>query len=253
MFKKITDFYDKNKSKINIVVIVFLILLSIIGIRGCINNNIVAKNLKIANDSLNMKILEYVDENNNIHARVRELELSKNELNSLNENLKNHYINKIDSLAKVLNVKNKEIQNYIIIIAKSTGTGKGRIDTIYQPSKANGIDTSYKFNSNDGFLVYNGILNKGGLTYDYEYTMLLNAVRISKNKGFLGLNKEYYWDISTNNKNAKIIGLEQFSQTPVSKLKRFSMVVGPSVGLTNNFNFGFQPITVTIGLKIVDF
>lgn len=254
MFKQITDFYQNNKQKINIIAIAIVVLICIVSIKSCVNNKTTVKNLKIANDSLNMKIVEYVDKNKITHARVMELELSKSELNSLNENLKNHYIKKVDSLANILNVKNKEIQSYLTIIAKSTGSGIGKIDTVYEPSKnALIVDTSYRIYSNDGFLSYNGLLKNGGLSYNYDYTMMLSAVRLKKNKGFLGLNKEYYWDISTNNPNAKIIGLEQFTTNPVSKLKRFSVVVGPSFGIDNKFKFSIQPISVTVGIKLFDF
>lgn len=257
MFKKISDWYQSNKTKINVIIIIIIILVIIISIKSCRDNNIVATNLKIANDSLNMKIKEYVDDSSNIHAQVQELQLSKSELSTLNESLKNHYLNKIDSLANVLNVKNKEIQSYITVITKTTGQGFGKIDTNYvlmaDTTGKNKIDTNYAIHSNDGYLSYNGILKKGILTYDYEYTMLLNAVRFSKKTGFLGLNKSYYWDVSTNNKNAKIVGLEQFTQNPVSKLKRFSVVVGPSIGLDDKFKIRVQPISLTLGIKIVEF
>jgi len=254
MLDNILKWFEKYKKQFIVFSFILLILLLIVSIRGCMNNSISKNNLKIVNDSLNMKIVNFTDKNNNIHSQVKELQITNKELNTVNSNLKSYYDFKLDSLSKVLKIREKQIHTYLTIISSSTGEGFGKVDTLYDTVLLPNKPLSYySVASDDGYLKYNGILKEGNFSYKYSYIDSLNVIRFYKKKGLLGWRKEYYWDVSSYNKNSKIIGLEQFSKVTNNKYKIFSVVVGPNISLSTDLKPKILPISITIGIKLIEF
>lgn len=254
LFSNISNFYKDHKLIINITLIISLVIFFIIAVRSCNDRETSLDNLKIANDSLNMKIVEYTDKNNITHAQIQQLELTNSELNSLNTNLSLHYLNQIDSFSKILKVNAQNIQEYTKIITKAQGEGKGEVTSILIHDTIKGqTDTSFEIKSNDGFLKYNGIIDKNQFGYNYEYYDTLNIVKFYKKAGFLNLRHDYYLDVSNKNPNATISGLEQFSKAPLNKYKHFSLIVGTSYGFDSKFNPQWFPVTITFGYRLFDF
>lgn len=249
----IKSFYLKNKNTIIILTLISLVILTLISIRSCKNNNLTKNQLKIANDSLNMKIKDYVDENNKYHAQIRQLELSNAELKSVNSNLEIYYKSKIDSISKILKIKSSQIVEYLSIINSAKGSGTTPIIKQEIPTKEE-IKRTYKFGVKDSYLTFDGILNSqiDSLTYEYTYSDKLLLTNFYKRKGILGWRKEYYWDATLSNPNAKIIGLEQFKKVK-TKYNNWVVSVGTSYGFDSKFKLGWQPITLTLGYKLFEF
>lgn len=255
-------FYFNNKNTIQFLLLIILVTVVIISVRSCSQNQISTNRIKVANDSLNMKIKEYIDNQQKTHAQIQQLELSNKELKSLNSNLESHYNNKIDSLSKILKVKSNQIVEYISIISSAKGSGIVPILPFFEqkknilklPSINLNTDPPYKFIVNDGYLLFDGEIPESldSLKYAYVYTDSAMLTNFYHRKGLFGWRKEYTWDIVLSNPQAKIKGLEQFKKVQ-SSYKRFAVTLGTSYGADSKFNLIWTPITITVGYKLFEF
>jgi hypothetical protein len=168
----------------------------------------------------------------------------------------------LDSVAKTLDIKAKQISEYTQIISSASGKGSGSLqyrDTgrlVLLPGEKVPVlirDTlGSELKVDDGYLKFNALIKKDqSFDYHYIFNDSLNYTKYTKNTGFLGLKKESYIDIYSTNKNATITGIKQFRVSDIQKNKKFSLVLGPGIAW-NGTNF-IPSVNATFGIKLISF
>jgi len=256
----ISNFYKNNSKIIKIVFIVTLILVLIISIKSCSDYKKQSNIEKNTNLSLSREYKIKVDELGRQQVTIKDLTTSKNILEKSNEEVKNYYTQKIDSFAKILNKKDKDILGYITLISKTEGKGTGDfIITKDSSKKENQInisssDSVVAFKSNDGWLQYFGSTTLKSKKYEYNYTYIdtINSVKNITRKGLFNLTKETNWTFFSSNPNAKIIFIDQADFT-YKKNKHWVLSIGTSAGMNDQFKIRWVPVSLTLGYKILEF
>lgn len=186
----------------------------------------------------------YKDENGKLHGQVEVLVADKNTFLAT-------YGQKLDSIAKVLDIKTKNIEQYVQIGIKTTGSIKSRIDTTYviDTNKNNvtgetTLDTTktYQVNYKDNWMYFSGNIVKDSFIANYNVKDSLTFITYKKKTGFLGLGKgKTLMDVTSTNPNASYFGIKGVELKDL-KPKRFG--IGPYVG--------FDPITMrpSAGLSV---
>lgn len=195
-----------------------LIMLLVVGVyaifatKSCrskvIENNILVEAIK----DKEAKIFYYKDQSGKEHARANQVTASKKQIEYL-------FRGKLDSISKELDIKSKQITDYIQISNSTGGNFSSKIDTFYKTSyiPVKGKDSIVKTidylgtKYNDTWLDFKAKIKNG--TFDAEYTIKdsLDIVSYWKRTGFLGLGrKDYFIDISSKNPNTKIQNAKNF-------------------------------------------
>lgn len=164
------------------------------------------------------KIVYYKDQTGKEHARVNQVTASKKQIEFL-------FKGKLDSVSKELNIKSKQITDYIQVINSTAGKFTSKVDTFFTPGvvvKIQGKDSIVKTidylgtNYKDAWLDFKAKIKNG--TFEGQYTIKdsLELVSYWKRTGFLGLGKkDYFIDISSKNPNSKIQNAKNFKiQSP---------------------------------------
>lgn len=228
------------------ILLFVLIVLVIYFMATCSKHQGEIKELKRVEELQKQEVEHYKDQADRDHATVQVISSSAAVIEKA-------FSRKLDSVAEVYDIKKKNIQEYIEVAFKAHGSGTGAITKPTEPTVVHDtidgvvrIDTvDSKLDLDDGFLTLHADIYKTGkYGYDYFYSDSLMAVKRVEKYGFLKLRKRTIFDLAFTNKNAYIIGLQQFEKESPLEHKRFG--IGPFVGygwLGNKFG-----ISVGIGL-----
>lgn len=183
------------------------------GIRGCNNNaNRVAEYETVfvqREDSLQ----HYKDAAGREHALRKQTEASLS-------TLKVYYGRTIDSVTRVLNIKEKQLQQFITASTRTEGSVRIQVDTFYTDTT-----TLYRFNYSDQWLYLDGAMD-GGLFVNYKFTDSIIITQFWKRRWFLG-RKQYYVDGYSLNPNTRFTGL---SSVKVGSKAPGRIGIGPYIG-----------------------
>lgn len=190
--------------------------------------------LKAQSDSIDY----YKDQNGKLHAQVISQQGSAEIVNAF-------YKTTIDSLANILNIKDKQILNYINIIDSTAGNFTTMIDTVIKHDTVKQvvrIDTSYFVNYADAWLKFNGTFKSNSNLFHGSYKIKdsLTFVTYNKKTGFLGLGPtQYYLNVFSANPNAYITNIKNFNIL-TQKSKPFG--IGPTLVVSYmNGHMAFVP------------
>lgn len=227
------------------VIILLLVLLAMFSFSTYFNNRLLKKDA-LAQAALytdmQKKLTFYKDANDNYHARNARFEFDKKSYIDAHEN-------EMDSMAKLLKIKTKQIDYFTKIASSNSGSVNTPLDTnkriVFIPGE-NRYDTVeyYKFNYLDKWLTLDGIIDSGKITANYTMKDSLLIVGFTRREGFLNLGKKRaYIDVSSSNPNVTFSNLEHIELKDV-KFKKFSLGVGVYYGFNGQ---KFQPV---IGLGV---
>lgn len=230
-------FIGKNwKFLLIIGVIIFGLLLQFKGCQKEVEKKDAILSLqKIEDKRLDLtSITEWKDKYNNTHKELAKIKVEKAVLQIY-----------ADSIANILNVKSKQIEEITqvktdIAINKPLSIQK-RIDTIYRDSI---IYVPYdEFIYKDKWIDIKGDIGKTN-SIEINAQDTLTKVDYWKRKWFLG-NKTYYSDFSNTNPYVNISGLKQVELDV--RTKRWS--IGPYIGVGYDINESKPELNVGIGIQ----
>lgn len=173
---------------------------------------------------------EFRDNNGNLHTQVTQLQVDRAAYMSTHEV-------QVDSMAKLLDIRAKNIEELVTVIQKYQGEFVSKIDTnsriayVKLPGRDSLVrDTVYYYTVKykDRWLDFKGILDTGRFSANYTLTDSLTLVTFIRKQGFLGLGRaKTFVDISGTNPNLTFSNLSSVELTKVRD-KRWS--IGPYVG-----------------------
>lgn len=131
------------------------------------------------------------------------------------------YRKEIDSIKQALNIKEKQLQSFMLASTSNEGTVKLRVDTVYVDSSA-----AYRFAYNDRWLDIAGTIGKNS-TLHYRMTDSLVFTTYWKRKWFLG-RKTNYIDAYSHNPNVRVTGLDG-ARINIQEPGRIG--IGPYIGI----------------------
>jgi cell division protein FtsB len=219
------------------VIIVFLLLWGFLRYQGYMKDEYT----RIAKDNagLTAQLNTYKDENGKLHGKIETFEVDKKAY------LKVHR-KEMDSIANLLDIKAKNINQLTTLVAYYKGKIKTGVDTtyIYDTTYLAGervVDTVrvLNFPYQDAWMTFNGKLIGREFTADYTLTDSLSYVAYTKKTGFLGLGrKKSFVDVSGTNPNFNISNMKAVELT---KLRDKPWSIGPYVGYGfNGRGFGLS-------------
>ena len=209
--------------------VVAVVFLSILLVTTCNKKNKVIDNYSTILKIHNYTIKYSKDVNGNTHA---EKQVAEADIKSLHD----VYGNTIDSLTKLLKIKDKQLQSYTGISTKDTGTVKLRVDTIYTDSIS-----QYNFNYKDKWLTINGYLNQDS-HLDYTINDSLGITVYNKKQG-LFKSPVTIINVYSLNPREKINGITNFqilTKTP----SRFGL------GLYAGYGWNGTQLTPSAGISL---
>lgn len=230
----IVGLFDSKSGNSNLtkyLIYAVLIVIIILLLKQCQKERNERKDMEKVGRLKDQSIKYWKDENGKEHATVEEIKASK-------KVIEYYFQEKMDSISKILKIKEKQIQDFNEIKFIASGSGKGKVITrdsivyvrdpndygVYVPK-----DTiTSQIHPNDGYLAFNAYMKKNG-TYDYDYTYKDELTRVTHYEkfGFLNLKKRSIIDFSFKNPKSHISGITQFRVEP-DKIKRFG--IGPFIG-----------------------
>lgn len=214
----------------NYIMIGTLVIALFFALKSYIAKRSEVKDLQNTVLNLNQTINVYKDAQGRTHAELLQVQVDKATAEAALQG-------KIDSLAKEINVKPKQIQSVITVGTQTTGTITSPLTPVVPTPTPGQItvpiapqDSIYAVNYKDAWMDFNGKIAQGQLTATYKTRDSLNIVGYWKSKGFLGLGgKDYHLNIYSFNPNTVITSATNFSiKSPDNK--RFG--IGPSVAAT---------------------
>jgi len=181
------------------LVIGILVVVAFFGIKGCINNKQKATiTINTTNvDSLVQANTKYRDENGRLHAELAQVTLTS-------EQAQIYFKKELDSVARLLKIRDGDIIALVKIIDSSSGSGSGKIDTIIKTITRDSIvykDTIFQVNFDDKYLHLQNTIDKGGYDLNYIYRDSLTLIQYYKTQG---LKKIPYLDVFSSNPNADV-------------------------------------------------
>jgi hypothetical protein len=249
--KNILSYISNNSRFIINISVVILILVLLFSLKQCANNINTLEEYKKTLSLKDQQIQYWKDSAGRSHAKVQEIVASE-------EVIRTVYKKELDSIAHILDIKAKQIKEYISVITNSKGNGSGTLiihDTVTKQTSDSVLihdTTGYSLKVYDGYLNFNADINKN-LTYTYQYSFIdsLGITKYYKKRGLFGLKKDYYVDVFSSNKNTTITGLKQFRISDIQKPKPFSLTVGAGASFING---AIRPtISATLGITIIRF
>lgn len=175
-----------------------------------------------------VKVKRWVDINNTTHNEYQVLLIEKQRI-------------QLDSLSKLLKIKDKQLKSFTDLQWNFTLEDKWKIDTIY-------IDSSFKYTQfqwQDKWIFIKGDI---GNTDSFSIKGI-DSISISnywKRKWFLG-NKKHYIDISNSNPHISYSNLRSIELVDRKQKSRLS--IGPYIGVGYN-NLKLNRPTFSIGLSL---
>lgn len=215
-----------KREKIFAAIGVVLLVLAIFFWRRTIYENEQMKSISSQNAALTGQVTSYKDENGKLHGKVEVLTGDKDAYTAL-------YQHSLDSIAKVIGVKPKNITGVIQTGIKDSGhINTKKVDTVqvYVKGKDGKVDTveAYDISYNDTWISFKANLNSGNFTADYTIRDSLTYTEYFKRKGFLGLGKKVnYLDVTATNPNISFTSMKSIVLTN-EKPNRLS--IGPYIG-----------------------
>lgn len=216
-----------KQNKLLVLVIVFAAI-AFFSIRGCVQSKSEKHAFEDAIAARDSKIDFWKSSDSISHAKAKTVMADKEALDIL-------YKSQMDSISKVLGIKNKQISEYTQIIQIISGKINAPVEPIYKDSLIyiNGKDSLikvYDFSGivfKDKWIDLKATIKKGIFDADYKVKDSLNIVGYWKKTGFLNLGKkEYYLDISSSNPNATIENVKNFRVTSAPQNKFGIGVIG---------------------------
>lgn len=246
--KKIISKYGAER-----ILIFTLIFISIFYLKSCFDILDEKNNLGKAIEKYEQKPKVIKDDSGRLHSIVVENQIDRTQLEAF-------YKHQIDSISKLLKIKEKKLNSVLSANFTTNNSGFGQLnpddsdlfvekhDTII---KVDSFPTISNLKVNDGHLEFNAkIFKDKSFKWNYTYKDSLNVVNYSKKTGLFGLGKtENYIDVSMSNKNSEIIGIRQFKIK--EKEKKFS--VGPYAGMSFNGTKIFPAIGVGVQFSLFKF
>jgi hypothetical protein len=240
--------WKNHKKNIIIIVLALLLLFVLRSYLKEIGNN---KNYKELIKTQNQTVKQYKDENGSLHSQIKIFQTRK-------ENMELFYGKQIDSLAAILNIKQKQLTDVLIIAKKTDGKFKVKIDTIIVKRTDTvvegsdfdftfALDTTYNVEYADKWIDFRGKYStvEEKFTGEYKTYDSLTFVTFYKRKGFLNLGKkEWYLDVSSANPNSVITNVKNFKIVD-ERVKRIG--IGPYIGVSVGDNLKLKP-QVGVGL-----
>lgn len=223
----------KNRALIMFVVVA---LYALFMTKSCMNEKTQNQNLIEALKNENQKVTYWKDKNGVEHAKVIEIQLTHEQMDALHQG-------KLDSMANLLKIKEKQITQYIAITTSTHGQFSTPVDTVYES------DTVYlpsdtvkpvithnpilKMNYKDGWLDFKGDIHKGRFYGEYTMKDSLTFVTYYKNTGFLGLGRRvHYLDVKSDNPNTTILNAKDYKFVePKDKHVGFGIIGGYGVSV----------------------
>lgn len=135
--------------------------------------------------------------------------------------IKASYERIIDSLTRVLKIKDKRITDLLAVGTTTTGTFKPKIDTVVIHGTNTAV-VSYQ----DKWLSVSGVVNEDS-QWSYSYKDSLSFTTYNKKTGFLKLGRTLMLDAFSHNPNTTIEGLTAIK---ISKAKPKKFGIGVNVG-----------------------
>ena len=218
--------------------IIIILCLLVFGIKSCIEKKQISKSFDTVLTLKDQQIKNYKDDSGRLHSTIQENAGDYNTMKII-------YKNQLDSISKVLNIKESKIKEITqeLFVAENSGFGQLYPDTIYKYDTINKskIDTLeyHDLKVIDKYLDFTADIYKNGkFKWNYTYTDTINTVKHTENYGFLNLRTRTIVDVSMSNKNSKVTGIKEFKIEDKSKLDKIS--IGPYIGIMYNGS-SFKP------------
>ncbi|MEO6303066.1 MAG: DUF6549 family protein [Bacteroidia bacterium] len=238
----------KNRAMIIFIVVC---LYALFATKSCMQNKEKATQLSTAIQSKNDTITYWKDKTDIEHAKASSVVASL-------DNMKAIYQSKIDSITKKLNIKEKQITDFVGVSTETKGKFKSKVDTIFLEREPEYFDSSYYDGIDiagpndlpaidtvtpkidyleskyiDKWLTFHAKIKNGTLTGDYNLKDSITILGYWKKSGFLNLGrKNYFIDVSSSNPNTHIENVSNFHITSEPKRKiGLGFIGGYGVGL----------------------
>lgn len=206
------------------------------GIRGCTRNaNLVSEHETVfiqREDSLQ----HYKDAAGREHALRKQTEASLS-------TLRTYYSRTIDSITRTLNIKKKQLQQFITASTQTEGSVRIQIDTFYTDTTA-----LYRFNYSDKWLYLDGVLDDD-LYVNYKFTDSIIITQFWKRRWLLG-RKQYYVDGYSLNPNTRFSGL---SAVKVGSKSPGRIGIGPFIGYGWNGAVWTPSVGISLHYSLIRF
>jgi hypothetical protein len=221
----------KNSSFMKTLLIIGLIIALLLTMQKCHKSQCERESLEKVGKLKDQKIKYWKDANDREHATVEEIKASR-------DVIKYYFQAQLDSVSKILGIKEKQIQEFDKIAFVASGGGTGKIVTkdsivyVRDPNDYNTIvatDTiTSQIHPRDGYLSFDAYMKTNG-KYDYDYTYTDELVRVThyEKYGFLKMKKRTIIDFSLKNPNSHVTGVTQFK---IDQQKPKKWGLGPFVG-----------------------
>lgn len=215
----------KNRATVMLIVVS---LYALFMTKTCMHERSENKNLIEAIKLESQKVTYWKDATGKEHAKVTQIQLSHEQMNALHKG-------RLDSMAKLLGIKQKQITQLITIGTSTKGKINSPIDTTFDeelvitpsPNDSTKHDTVIKRVPtylikpyNDKWLTFEGFMRKGMFYADYTLRDSLTLITSYKNRGLLGLGRrDFYIDIAADNPNTTITNAKGYKLDGIKERK----------------------------------